>query len=317
MITPTPLLVAILGSATVLAIALGILVPAYLRRRELEKRIGSVVASDRVATDLGGRRRSRGVAGARQRSMNRIARALHSALEEAALDATPTELLVAAGIIAFAAGALALVLGAGWLVALVIAAAGGALPFLWLRVRRSRRQGAFRSQLADNVSLLAATVRAGHSLLQALEEVAREAPEPSAGAFSQVVREIGVGAAQDDALERLRERFPSEDLDLIVTATEVQSQVGGSLAKVLDEIAATLRERTRIEGDITALTAQQRYSAYVLALLPVFVAGALFVISRDYVQLLFQGMLRFAAIAAALMVIGGFLIMRKIAAIDV
>jgi tight adherence protein B len=93
--------------------------------------------------------------------------------------------------------------------------------------------------------------------------------------------------------------------------------VGGSLSEILDDMAATLRERARIEGDIRALTAQQRYSAYILALLPVFVAIALFFISHDYISLLFEGKLRFAAVAAALMVIFGFLTMRKMASIDV
>jgi tight adherence protein B len=167
-----------------------------------------------------------------------------------------------------------------------------------MRVRHARRQKAFRSQLGDSASQLAASVRAGHSLLQALEQVAREAPELSASAFTQVVREIGVGAAQDEALERLVKRFPSEDVELIVTATNVQHQVGGSLAKVLDDIAGTLRERVRIEGDISALTAQQRYSAYVLALLPVFVTVALFLISRLH-RAAVPGALRFAALLAA------------------
>jgi tight adherence protein B len=128
---------------------------------------------------------------------------------------------------------------------------------------------------------------------------------------------MGLGASQDEALDRMAERFPSEDLDLIVTAINVQHQVGGSLSEILDDMAVTLRERARIEGDIRALTAQQRYSAYVLALLPVFVAIALFFISNDYISQLLVGKLRFAAIGAALMVILGFLTMRKMASIDV
>jgi tight adherence protein B len=98
---------------------------------------------------------------------------------------------------------------------------------------------------------------------------------------------------------------------------DVQQQVGGSLSRVLDEIVTTLRERVRIEGDIKALTAQQRYSAYVLALLPVFVAIGLFAVSGDYAQHLLEGALRFAVAAAGLMVVAGFLIMQKIATVDV
>jgi tight adherence protein B len=201
--------------------------------------------------------------------------------------------------------------------ALVAAPLAATLPLFYIRFRHGRRQAAFRDQLADSVSLLASTVRAGHSLLQGFEQVAHESIEPTRSAMQQVVREMGLGASQDEALDRMAERFPSEDLDLIVTSINVQHQVGGSLSTILDDMAETLRERARIEGDIRALTAQQRYSAYILALLPLFVAVALFFISRDYVSLLLEGKLRYAAIAAALMVIVGFLSMRKIASIDV
>ena len=238
-------------------------------------------------------------------------------LERSAVDLTPGELLGAVVILALVGALSGAALVGGILAASAGTVALGSGPLLWMRVRHGRRQRAFRAQLADNVALLAASVRAGHSLMQALEQVAKEAPEPSSSAFSQVVREIGVGAAQEEALERLVSRYPTEDLELIVTATNVQHQVGGSLAKVFDDIAVTLRERTRIEGDIDALTAQQRYSAYVLALLPVFVAVALFFISHDYVELLFDGMLRYASALAALMVVIGFLAMRRIATIDV
>jgi tight adherence protein B len=204
----------------------------------------------------------------------------------------------------------------------IIGGAGGllvgvALPLFWVDLRFRRRQRAFRVQLPETIALLASTVRAGHSLLQGLEQVAREATEPTRGAIEQVVREIGLGASQDEALERLSGRFPSEDLDLIIASINVQHQVGGSLGQSLDDMSATLRERQRIDGDIRALTAQQRYSAYVLAALPLFVSVALFMISRDYFSLLFEGLLRIAAIAAVLMVVVGFLIMRRIASIDV
>ncbi|MBU6424111.1 MAG: type II secretion system F family protein [Chloroflexota bacterium] len=184
----------------------------------------------------------------------------------------------------------------------------------WERRRRSR----FREQLADSLSLLASSVRAGHTLVQAFEQLAREAPAPTGAAFAAVVREIGLGAAHDDALHRLARRFPSEEVDLFVTAVNVQDQVGGSLAKVLDSIAYTLRERARIEGDIRALTAQQRYSAYVLALLPVAVAAMLTLVGPDYMAPLYEpGALRIVLVLAGLLILVGFLIMRRIAAIDV
>jgi tight adherence protein B len=316
-ITPTPGLVVVLGVSAVLTLLLGLWIPAYVRSRDLRRRVGALAAvATGHAVDLGGRRRSRGLRSVQPYGRNPLLHFFEVRLDRAALDLTAGEVLAATVILAVSAGFVAAVLW-GPLAALVAAPLAATLPFLYIRFRHGRRQAAFRDQLADSVSLLASTVRAGHSLLQGFEQVAHESIEPTRSAMQQVVREMGLGASQDEALDRMTERFPSEDLDLIVTSINVQHQVGGSLSEILDEMATTLRERARIEGDISALTAQQRYSAYILAMLPVFVAVALFFISRDYVSLLLEGKLRFAAVGAAVMIIVGFLSMRKIASIDV
>jgi tight adherence protein B len=313
----SPALVVFLGVATVIMLLLGLWIPAYVRARELRRRIGTVIAlTGGTAVDMGGRRRERGIRRLRREWQNPFARSLEARLEQASLDLTAGEVMAAMGILG-ALGAFVSAVLVGPLAALVGGPVGATLPLIYIRFRHGRLQDKFKDQLADSVSLLASTVRAGHSLLQGFEQVAQESVEPTRGAMEQVVREMGLGASQEEALERLAKRFPSQDLDLIVTSINVHHQVGGSLSQVLDEMTETLRERARIEGDIKALTAQQRISAYILALLPVFVALALFFVSRDYLQLLFEGALKYAAGAAALMVIVGFLIMRKIAKIDV
>ncbi len=317
MITPSPALVVVLGVSTVLTLLLGLWIPAYVRSRDLRRRVGALAAlTSGTSIDLGGRRRSRGVRAAPRAGGNPLVHFFEVRLDRAALDLTAGEVIAATAILALSAGFVAVVLW-GPVTALVAAVLAGMLPLLFIRFRHGRRQAAFRDQLADGVSLLASTVRAGHSLLQGFEQVAHESVEPTRSAMEQVVREMGLGASQDEALDRMAERFPSEDLDLIVTAINVQHQVGGSLSEILDDMAVTLRERARIEGDIHALTAQQRYSAYILALLPVFVAIALYFISRDYISLLLEGKLRIAAVGAALMIVVGFLTMRKMATIDV
>jgi tight adherence protein B len=312
-----PLLVAMLGMSTVLVLMVALAYPSFARSRELRRRIGQLVTETGTgAVDLGGRRRSRGIRRTRRDGRVPFLRGLDQRIERANLDVTVGEVI---GAITILAGSGALIGGilAGVVGAVAGLAVGGFLPLFWIDLRHRSRQRAFRSQLADCVALLSSSVRAGHSLLQALEQVARESVEPSRSAIEQVVREIGLGASQEEALERLARRFPSEDLDLIVASINVQHQISGSVARSLDEMAETLRERQRIEADIRALTSQQRYSAYVLALLPVAVTVALFLVSRDYITLLFEGLLRFAALAAALMVLLGFIIMRKIATIDV
>ena len=317
--TPTPALVAALGASAMLVVVIGLWVPAFLRSRTLRRRLSSALAdgTSAIASDVGGsRRRREALRRLRPQSGNRLIASLEDRIERAALDLTAGEVVAAMGLLAIVGGFVGLLLQ-GIAGAVLGAVVGGWIPLFWLQRRRSRRQAQFAEQLPDTVSLLASTVRAGHSLLQGLEQVARESAEPTRSAFETVVREIGLGASQDEAIGRLGQRFPSDDVSLIVASINVHQQIGGSLAHVLEDISVTLRERVRIEGDIRALTAQQRYSAYVLALLPVAVAGALFLISRDYIELLFEGTLRFAAAAAAILILAGFLTMRRMASIDV
>jgi len=313
----TPTLVAFLGAAAVFVLLVGVWYPAHARARGLRRRIDSLVAvTGGTAADLGGRRRIRGPLRGSWEGGNRFAARLERRVEMAGLELTAGELITAMAILGATAAILGAVL-AGPLAIVPGALGGAALPFAWISLRRRRRNAAFLRQLPDTVALLASAVRAGHSLMQGLEQVAKEAIEPTRGSLEQVVREIGLGAPQDEALERLAKRFPSEDLDLIITSISVQQQVGGSLAVILDDMADTLRDRERINGEIAALTAPQRYSAYVLALLPVCVAGAIYLISRDYMSALFEGSMRLVLAAAGLMVVVGFLIMRRMASIDV
>lgn len=170
-------------------------------------------------------------------------------------------------------------------VALVLVALAGLwAPRLFLKRRQARRLKAFADQLPDTITLLANSLRAGSSFLQGMELVTREARPPISEEFERVVREMQLGVALQPALDNLVRRVASEDLELMVTAIQIQSQVGGNLATVLDAIAHTIRERIRIYGEIQTLTAMQRYSGYVITLLPVGLAAILFVISPSYIS---------------------------------
>ena len=164
----------------------------------------------------------------------------------------------------------------------VLFALGVWLPRYYLGRRRRGRLKAFNDQLPGTITLLANSLRAGSSFLQGMELVTREARPPIAEEFSRVVREMNLGLGLQPALANLVRRVASEDLELMVTAINIQSQVGGNLATVLDAIAFTIRERVRIQGEIQTLTAMQRYSGYVIVLLPVGLAALLFVISPTY-----------------------------------
>jgi tight adherence protein B len=161
-------------------------------------------------------------------------------------------------------------------------------PRFYLNRRKARRLKAFAGQLPDTITLLANSLRAGSSFLQGMELVTREARPPISEEFERVVREMQLGVALQPALNNLVRRVASEDLELMVTAIQIQSQVGGNLATVLDAIAHTIRERIRIYGEIQTLTAMQRYSGYVITLLPIGLAGLLFLISPTYITVMLE-----------------------------
>jgi tight adherence protein B len=161
-------------------------------------------------------------------------------------------------------------------------------PRFYLNRRKAGRLKAFAAQLPDTITLLANSLRAGSSFLQGMELVTREARPPISEEFERVVREMQLGLALQPALNNLNRRVASEDLDLMVTAIQIQAQVGGNLATVLDQIAHTIRERIRIYGEIQTLTAMQRYSGYVITLLPVGLAALLFLISPSYMTVMVE-----------------------------
>ena len=162
-------------------------------------------------------------------------------------------------------------------------AIGAYFPRWYIGFRQRKRLAAFSEQLPNTITLLANSLRAGSSFLQGVELVTREAQPPISEEFERVVREMSLGVALQPALSNLVRRVASEDLELMVTAINIQSQVGGNLATVLDSIAFTIRERVRIQGEIRTLTAMQRYSGYVITLLPVGLAALLFLISPSYI----------------------------------
>lgn len=165
---------------------------------------------------------------------------------------------------------------------------GAYFPRFYMKRRQGKRLKAFADQLPDTITLLANSLRAGSSFLQGIELVTREARPPISEEFERVVREMQLGIALQPALNNLVRRVASEDLELMVTAIQIQSQVGGNLATVLDAIAHTIRERIRIQGEIQTLTAMQRYSGYVITLLPVGLAGLLFLISPSYITVMLE-----------------------------
>jgi tight adherence protein B len=194
------------------------------------------------------------------------------------------------------------------------------LPRMYVRRQQNQRLIRFNEQLADMLNLMVNGLRAGYSTMQAMEAVSREMPSPISDEFRRVVQEMQLGITMEQALDNLLRRIPSGDLDLVITAMNVQREVGGNLAEILDTISYTIRERVRIKGEIRVLTSQVLYSGRFLAMMPLMIAGVLWVVNRPYMMQFFNEpkIIGFISLGiAAIMVISGYFIMTRIANIDV
>ena len=243
---------------------------------------------------------------------------LDAQLEAAGVSLRSGEFVVAT----VGAGLVGAVLGAAVLqnvlLAGVIGVLGTVLPTLMLRVALSRRADKMREQLPDVLTIIASSLRAGHSFLQALDTVAREIPAPADVEFQRLVAEIRLGRPAEDALEALADRVGNPDFRWAVLAVNIQREVGGNLAEILDNVADTLRERATIRRQIKVLTAEGRLSAWVLAILPFAIALYMFAVNPGYISMLFTTQLGlFMLGVAGVMMVLGILWMRKIVDIDV
>lgn len=202
--------------------------------------------------------------------------------------------------------------------ALPAAAAGGAVPWIAAKMAAKRRALRFDAQLADTLLVMANSLRAGFSFLQAIEMVQREMTPPVSREFGRTFRELSLGTSVEEALTALARRVKSDDLALVVTAVLIQRQAGGNLAEILEKISRTIQERVRIQGEIRTLTAQGRISGMIVGLLPVFLLAVLTAINPGYTGVLFTsstGRL-ILLLAGASQLLGWFLI-RKITQIRV
>jgi tight adherence protein B len=193
---------------------------------------------------------------------------------------------------------------------------GSFLPDMYVKFRAKRRVAKFNDMLADTCAMLASSLRSGYSLLQAMDLVAREGTGAVSSEFRRVVQEVGLGLSTEAALANLYRRVPSDDLDLMITAINIQHEVGGNLSQILDSIAHTIRERVRIKGEIRTLTAQGRISGYVITALPVGLAIFLTTINPGYMAPIFtfgmppQAWCCLPVTSGAMIVMGYFAIMK-------
>jgi tight adherence protein B len=257
-------------------------------------------------------------AGDRLATASGFSNRLEAMLEQAELPMKAGEFAALIFLCAIAGGVVGVVLLGNIIFALLFAAVASLIPYAWLVRARKKRQKKMAEQLPDVLAILASSLRAGHSFLQALDQVAGEIKDPSASEFHRVVSEIRLGRSIDDAMVEMADRIGSEDMRWAVMAVNIQRQVGGNLAEVLDIVANTVRERAYVQRQVRVLSAEGRISIGILSALPFGILLYLTVMNPDYVSPLLTTMIgRILLIVGGALMAAGIFVMTRIVRIDV
>ena len=205
-----------------------------------------------------------------------------------------------------------------WFVAALMGAAGFIVPFYGIKKLRERRIQRFEQQLVDSLVQMAAAFRAGLTLPQAMDNIAQEMPKLLSQEFSLTIKEVKLGVMQEEALQNMANRVGSEDLQLVVTSTNVARQLGGNMAEMYDIISATVRERFRLEGRIRALTSQGKLQGWVVGSMPLALGLVLNFMRPDLMEPMLKSTFGYFLISTILLMeIVGIWIIRRIVAIDI
>jgi tight adherence protein B len=310
------------GGLAVLLLIVGVIESVNSERALVEKRLGRYLGEDKASEDRGSDR-SMVTDWVNQRVEkssfgDRIAREL----ARADLKLKVAEYFALFFITVFF-GALIFGFLGGWHpVSFLIGAVLGAFaPRFYVKRQQRQRLNRFNDQLGDMLNLMVNGLRAGYSTMQAMEAISRELPSPISDEFRRVVQEMQLGVPMEAALDNLLRRIPSDDLDFVVTAINVQREVGGNLSEILDSISFTIRERVRIKGEIRVMTAQVRASGTLLSIIPMALALILWFMNPEYLLSFFDGpspLCGWGAIGLIIiMIVSGYFIMMKIADIEV
>ncbi|MHA7295307.1 type II secretion system F family protein [Arthrobacter sp. HLT1-21] len=233
-------------------------------------------------------------------------------LEDAGLKIRPADFVVLTGVGAVLAACIGLILFDPF-VAILLAIAVPILVKVGLGLLTTRRRKQFADQLDDTLQLLAGGLRAGHSLLRAIDAVSADSEAPTTEEFTRIINETRLGRDLGDALDDAAGRMKSEDFSWVAQAIAIHREVGGNLATVLDQVGQTIRERNQIRRQVESLSAEGKLSAYILMGLPFAMAGILMVVSPGYMNPLFQHPVGYLimGISAVLLLVGG-LWMKKV-----
>jgi len=318
-----PLTIIIIGGViAVILLILGVIVSSREEHSLVEERLGHYLEEEQAAREPGQK------AAPLTDALNSLAGqfawgdSLSKELARADLKLKVGEYLALMVISASALGVIGFFIGGrNTIVAIIGAVLGLFLPRIYVGMQQGKRLIRFNDQLSDMLNLMVNGLRAGYSSMQAMEAVSKELPPPLCDEFRRVVQEMQLGVSMEHTLDNLLRRIPSTDLDLVITAINVQREVGGNLAEILDTISHTIRERVRIKGEIRVLTSQVMYSGRFLSLMPLIIIGAMYLLNKKYFSYFLMPETRIigiiALVGAAVLVIVGSIVMNKIGKIEV
>ena len=313
-----------LGLAGVLAFALG----GGASKSLSEQRLGSYFAhgGGGGAQVMGGRRNRAKAQGslkdaavglADQMVKGDFEDRLSKRLAGAGSSLKPAEWLLLHAAIAIGAAFTGFVLKGGLLMIIALIA-GLLLPWWWLKRKHSKRQAAFNAQLAETLTLMAGGLSAGLSLPQAVDTVVREGHQPMAGELGRALIEQRLGIPIEETLDNVAERMESEDFGWVVMAIRIQREVGGNLAELLNTVSETLRDREYLRRQVRVLSAEGRFSGYVLTALPIGLFIYMLLFKGDFVEPLYTTGMGYVLLGIALtMLAGGGFVMSRLTKIKV
>jgi tight adherence protein B len=192
-------------------------------------------------------------------------------------------LMVRAGVIVFA-GLLGMIMSHNPVIALCVAGVAAFLHIPFLKIKRSMRIDKFVTQLAEFLVLITNSLRSGQTFLQGVDIASKDSPNPIGMEFRLLLKETNLGVPVETAFTNMLVRVPSEDLKIVMSAFSIQRNVGGNLADIMDQVAAMIRQRIAIQGQIKVLTTQGKLSGAIVGLLPIGLGTVIAFINYDYMS---------------------------------
>jgi tight adherence protein B len=314
----------VFGAAVVVALCLGAIhLPGYLAARRLQTRLGELNTPDAPeAEDAAGLVKTRHhgplpvldrLAGGTSRGLS-LSRWVDQSGVRISLSALFLASLACAFIVGFLLSSLTH-MPIGWVIG---GAMGLAAPFLYVKVKRTRRMRKFEEMFPEALDLVSRALKAGHAFATGLKMVADEMAEPVGPEFRKTFDEQNFGLPLKDALANLTERMPLLDVRFFSTAVLIQRETGGNLSEILENLAHVVRERFKILRQVRVYTAHGRLTGYVLLALPAFLGIALMFINPEHMQLLFREHIgHMLLLAAIIMQIVGYFWIKQVVKIEV